>query len=175
MQLVLDTHVWLDWLVFDGPQHAPLRDWLSGGQALAQQAASPVQAARAGQHRASPEPVILATETMLSEFERVIRRSHFALSAEKIAHCAQFQRDRVRLVSSAPDCRLPCSDPDDQCFIDLAVAHGVQALLSRDKALLRLARHARRRFGVPVLTPEAFLLRLEARPGPCSETQTRSV
>ena len=135
MQLVLDTHVWLDWLVFDGPQHAPLRTWLEedGG------------------------PILLATERMLAEFDRVIRRPHFALSPDRIEHCMRRQRERVLLVAAAPDCRLPCSDPDDQCFIDLAVAHGVDALLSRDKALLRLARHARRRFGIHVLTPEAFL------------------
>jgi len=135
MQLVLDTHVWLDWLVFDGPQHAPLRAWLEedGG------------------------PILLATERMLAEFDRVIRRPHFALSPDRIEHCMRRQRERVLLVAAAPDCRLPCSDPDDQCFIDLAVAHGVDALLSRDKALLRLARHARRRFGIHVLTPEAFL------------------
>ena len=132
------------------------------------------QPAREPRHPAPPEPIILATEAMLSEFERVIRRPHFALSAERMAQCAHLQRERVRLVGDAPDCRLPCSDPDDQCFIDLAVAHAADALLSRDKALLRLARHARRRFGVQVLTPEAFLLSLQARSGPFSETQTRS-
>ncbi|MFO0120345.1 MAG: putative toxin-antitoxin system toxin component, PIN family [Burkholderiales bacterium] len=152
MQLVLDTHVWLDWLVFDGPQHAPLREWLSGGQ----------------------EPIILATEAMLTEFERVIGRPQFALSAERIAQCVSVQRARVRRVIDAPDCRLPCSDPDDQCFIDLAVAHAADALLSRDKALLRLARHARRRFGVQVLTPEAFLLTLGAPSRPFSKTQPQS-
>lgn len=135
MQLVLDTHVWLDWLVFDGPQHAPLRTRLEDDGGL----------------------ILLATEPMLDEFARVIRRPHFALSLDRIEHCARRQRERVLLVAPAPDCRLPCSDPDDQCFIDLAVAHGVHALLTRDKALLRLTRHAQRRFGIHVLTPEAFL------------------
>jgi len=135
MQVVLDTHVWLDWLVFDGPRHAPMRAWLEG----------------------DCRPTLLATEAMLAEFERVIRRSHFALSTEQIVHYARLQRERIRLVDDAPDCRLPCSDPDDQCFIDLAVAHAADALLSRDKALLRLARHARRRFGVQVLTPETWM------------------
>lgn len=133
MRLVLDTHVWLDWLVFDGPQHAPLRAWLAD------------------------TPTLLATERMLEEFYRVVRRPHFGLTEDQALAHAQTQRSRVSLVAPAPDCRLPCSDPDDQCFIDLAVAHAVDALLSRDKALLRLARHARRRFGLRVMTPEAFM------------------
>jgi predicted nucleic acid-binding protein len=40
---------------------------------------------------------------------------------------------------------LPCSDPDDQKFIDLAMHQGACWLLSRDRALLRLARRARAR------------------------------
>ena len=137
MRVVLDTHVWLDWLVFDGPQHAPLRAWLTD------------------------TPTVLATERMLEEFARVVRRPHFRLSEEQALAHIQTQRGRVSLVAAAPDCRLPCSDPDDQCFIDLAVAHAVDALLSRDKALLRLARHARRRFGLSVLSPEAFMKSLD--------------
>lgn len=136
MRLVLDTHVWLDWLVFEDPRHAPLRDRLDP---------------------AMDGPVLLATETMLAEFAHVIRRPRFALTPDDAIRLSAAQRDRVRIVADAPDCRLPCTDPDDQCFIDLAIAHGVDALLSRDKALLRLARLAHRRFGVRILTPEAFL------------------
>ena len=48
--------------------------------------------------------------------------------------------------------RLHCSDPDDQCFIDLALAQHARWLITHDRALLRLARRARA-FGVEVLTP----------------------
>ena len=51
--------------------------------------------------------------------------------------------------------RLRCSDPDDQCFIDLAVARRTPWLVTRDHALRRLARRAGA-FGVAVLTPEAW-------------------
>jgi predicted nucleic acid-binding protein len=136
MQVILDTHVWLDCLVFKDARHGALRDWLNGGP---------------------PAPVVLATEAMLSEFSQVIRRSRFLLTPDQADRLSEAQRERVCLQPTAPDCRLPCTDPDDQCFIDLAVAHQVDALLSRDKALLRLARHARRRFGVQVMTPEAFM------------------
>ena len=48
-----------------------------------------------------------------------------------------------------------CSDPDDQIFIDLAIAQGAQLLLTRDRALLKLARKAQRH-GVWVATPERW-------------------
>ena len=41
--------------------------------------------------------------------------------------------------SEPPACPVRCSDPDDQGFIDLAVAHRAM-LLSKDKAVLRLRR-----------------------------------
>ncbi len=53
---------------------------------------------------------------------------------------------------------LRCSDPDDQQFIDLAIAHRAHALLTRDRAVLRLAARARH-FGVLIATPEVWLRR----------------
>jgi predicted nucleic acid-binding protein len=52
--------------------------------------------------------------------------------------------------------RLRCADPDDQPFIDLAIAQRVHALLTRDRAVLRLASRARS-FGVRIATPEVWL------------------
>jgi hypothetical protein len=52
--------------------------------------------------------------------------------------------------------RLHCTDADDQKFIDLAVATRAHTLVTRDKALLRLARKALERHGVRVCRPEAW-------------------
>jgi predicted nucleic acid-binding protein len=52
--------------------------------------------------------------------------------------------------------RLHCSDPDDQKFIDLAICAGAHTLVSRDKALLKLARKARERHGLLVRTPQGW-------------------
>jgi uncharacterized protein len=127
MRLVLDTNVWLDWLLFDDPSVRPL-------------------AARAG------SVLLLATEPMLRETAAVLARPQFALPAPRREAMVLRQRTLVTVVAAAPDCRLPCTDRNDQMFIDLAVAHRVDWLVSRDKALLRLRRHALRRFGVRIGT-----------------------
>ena len=54
------------------------------------------------------------------------------------------------------DRRLRCSDPDDQKFIDLAIAAGAHTLVSRDKALLRLSRKALDRHGLLIRAPLAW-------------------
>ena len=55
--------------------------------------------------------------------------------------------------------RLRCTDPDDQKFIDLAAQLGDACLLSRDRAVLKLARRARAA-GFSILTPEAWSIQL---------------
>jgi len=52
--------------------------------------------------------------------------------------------------------RLHCTDEDDQKFIDLAISAGAHTLVTRDKALLRLARKALERHGVRICSPEAW-------------------
>lgn len=52
--------------------------------------------------------------------------------------------------------QLWCSDNDDQVFIDLALARGARWLLTKDRALLKLARRASG-FGVHILQPARWL------------------
>jgi predicted nucleic acid-binding protein len=53
--------------------------------------------------------------------------------------------------------KLPrCADPDDQKFLELAQACGAQWLLSRDNALLKLARRTRRDHGFDIATPQEW-------------------
>ena len=54
--------------------------------------------------------------------------------------------------------RLRCTDADDQMFIDLAVSHRARWLLSRDRAVLKLARRAAKQ-GVLIMPPEAWVPR----------------
>ena len=52
--------------------------------------------------------------------------------------------------------RLHCTDTDDQKFIDLAIAARAHTLVTRDKALLKLARKALERHGLRVCRPEIW-------------------
>lgn len=57
----------------------------------------------------------------------------------------------------ADEARLPrCADPDDQKFLRLAHASGARWLLSRDKAVLALARRAERAGLFRILPPSAW-------------------
>ena len=78
---------------------------------------------------------------MRNEHERVL---HFPHIASRVAFYQRqpadilAQRDPLIHPTHAPAPRCPyiCKDPDDQCFIDLAVAHQA-LLLSKDKQVLK--------------------------------------
>lgn len=122
--LVLDTNVVLDAFVFADDRAQPLLPALAAGRLH-----------------------WLATAAMRDELERVLgyarivpRLAFHGLAAADVL--AAF--DRFARIVDVP-CKAPptCSDPDDQKFIDLAVARSA-LLLSRDAAVLsmknRLAR-----------------------------------
>ena len=66
------------------------------------------------------------------------------------SHCLMIER------VPAPAVRLVCRDPDDQMFIDLALAERARWLISRDRAVLALAKRARAQ-GLEILTPERWV------------------
>lgn len=131
--VVIDTNVVLDLLVFNEPRVQPLR------AALAQERLRWLACARMG-----------------DELAEVLRRG---LAAQRGADAAQVLSDwqgRVALKPApAPGWRLRCSDADDQVFIDLALEQRARSLLSRDRAVLKLARRAQA-LGLAILTPEAW-------------------
>ncbi|MEI6759782.1 MAG: putative toxin-antitoxin system toxin component, PIN family [Betaproteobacteria bacterium] len=118
--LVLDTNIVLDLLLFQNPQVQGLR------QALDQQ-----------------QLRWLATVPMREELVRVLAYPKIALVLARLGHSvapllAQWDAG-VSLVEVAPRCAVRCRDPNDQMFIDLAVAHRAQ-LLSKDALVLRLTK-----------------------------------
>jgi putative PIN family toxin of toxin-antitoxin system len=118
--LVIDTNIVLDLFVFNDPATHALRDAL------------------AAQHYQW-----LATQAMRDELERVLdypkivaRLTRHALSAlEVLTHFDA----HAELKEVAAKAVLTCADPDDQKFIDLAVAHQT-LLLSKDQAVLCMAK-----------------------------------
>ena len=124
MQLVLDTNIVLDVLVFADPHAQPLSQALVAG-----------------------ELCWLATAEMREELSRVL---HYPKLAERVAFhrgtheavLADFDR-HARVVEVAPKASVTCGDPDDQKFIDLAVAHRC-TLLSKDREVLRMRKRLER-------------------------------
>jgi predicted nucleic acid-binding protein len=66
---------------------------------------------------------------------------------------------RVRRAPLKADIRLPvCSDKDDQKFLEIARDSSATTLITKDKALLKLARKIRKAGLFSVETPEQFLI-----------------
>ncbi len=70
--------------------------------------------------------------------------------------------------ADAPDPSiLPrCADPDDQKFLELALQSDANVLISKDKALLKLARRHRRAGLFAILAPDAWVATCGRRQAP---------
>jgi putative PIN family toxin of toxin-antitoxin system len=136
-RVVLDTNIWLDWLVFKDLSLLHLKKAVSEGQAE-----------------------IFIDAACEAELERVLaydlaRHSlDAAAQAACLAECRRIAR-RVDTAASEPDRKqLPkCRDPDDQKFLDLALAARADCLVTKDHALLELARRTK---PFRILNPRAF-------------------
>lgn len=49
-----------------------------------------------------------------------------------------------------------CTDPDDQKFLELSLQAGAEVLITKDKALLKLAKKTARRNMFAIMTPQAW-------------------
>ena len=129
-KVVLDTNVVLDLLHFDDAIARPLRQALEAGRARC-----------------------VVTDATLDEWRRVLGYPEFALDAARQAELlARYQALSVRADAVDAPVGLPsCSDPDDQKFLELAAAAEAQALVSKDRALLKLRRRCAPHFRV--MTP----------------------
>jgi putative PIN family toxin of toxin-antitoxin system len=136
--IVIDTQVIMDWLVFrDARVHALTAAVTSGALRW------------------------LVAPAMRDEIRHVLGRGVAASYAPDLPFIeAQFDAHAQAVDAPAPQPlagRLVCRDPDDQKFIDLALAHQARWLISRDKAVLALAKRARLR-GLTIVTPERWSL-----------------
>ena len=132
--VVLDTNAVLDWQLFEDPRITPLATAIHGGQVRWAQ-----------------------TQWMADELDHMLSHAWPARWKEKSAHLREMGVSRAAVRHELPRpgaaARLRCTDPDDQAFIDLALALPAKWLVTRDKAVLKLARRAAPR-GVLILRPE---------------------
>ena len=138
-RVVLDTNVCLDLFVFRDPAVARLAQALEAGDVEA-----------------------LTDVACRDEWRRVLAYPQLALDeAAQLAALAghdRWIRCPARHDVPPSSIRLPrCADPDDQKFLELALACGAGWLLSKDKEVLRLGRRTLRDGLFAIATPAQWL------------------
>jgi putative PIN family toxin of toxin-antitoxin system len=143
LRLVLDTNIWLDLLVFRDPGVETLKTAVGSGSVD-----------------------VFIDENCEHELARVLaypRRKTTLDAAAQTACLAEFRKIaqvavRARECEGAGDAiPLPrCRDPDDQKFLDLARDCRADFLITKDNALLELARRKTRTAPFRIVTPRQF-------------------
>jgi hypothetical protein len=134
--VVIDTQSLLDWLVFGNPACAGWDDRLKNDWKW------------------------VFTAEMRGEFDDVVGKGfgpRWPVDSQRTQAAWSTLAHRIESAPAMPPGRaLRCTDRDDQKFIDLAISSRAEALVTRDKALLRLARRAASLHGVRVCAPSLW-------------------
>jgi predicted nucleic acid-binding protein len=161
-RVVLDSNVWIDILVFDDLHTRPIRAALERGALHAL-----IDARCLGEltyvldypqfvKRAVDKQAALETVTRLTQL--------VAAGAVDTADAPQEQRQESAQGPTPPQSQqltplpLPkCKDRDDQKFLELAHTARADWLVSKDRAVLKLARRVARDFGFRIAQPAQFV------------------
>ena len=138
-RVVLDTNVCLDLFVFHDPRWARMLAALKEGSIEA-----------------------VTRDDCRTEWRIVLDYPHLRLDAVgKLQSASEFDALITCLPTLVPSgalVRLPlCSDPDDQKFLELARDACAAALITKDKALLKLARKTAVAGLFSIIRPEAWI------------------
>ncbi len=140
-RLVLDTNVCLDLFVYRDPRWQRLLQSMENG-----------------------EVACVTREDCRTEWTLVLAYTRFTLD-DSARQRALNEFDRLILLTDAcapSDLQLPiCKDKDDQKFLELAATSGAHYLVSKDKALLKLARRVRKLGLFEITSPEQWIARYE--------------
>jgi uncharacterized protein len=140
LAVVLDSNVWIDILVFDDPHTRPI-----------------LAALERGTLRALIDARCLGELTYVLDYPQFAKRD-----IDKTAALATVARLATLVEPPAPaeDARpLPkCKDRDDQKFLELAHAMQADWLVSKDRAVLKLAKRIARDFGFRIAQPAPFVI-----------------
>lgn len=139
LTVVLDSNVWLDILIFDDPHTRAIRTALERGALCA-----------------------LIDARCQGELAHVLDYPQFQGRGTDKAGALAVLATLVRQIEPPElpaDARpLPqCRDRDDQKFLELARASGAAWLVSKDRAVLKMAKRIARDFGFRIGTPDTFL------------------
>lgn len=97
------------------------------------------------------QDALLASPATLQEFVEVIRRPKFGLDEQAVHQILAAVLAVAEAVEPQVHFRAVSEDPDDDRFIDLAVAGRADLIVSGDKHLLKLQTFQ----GIPILAPAA--------------------
>jgi uncharacterized protein len=152
MRLVLDTNVVVDWLVFDHPYMQAFREAVAAG-----------------------EIAVLTHELALAEFERVLAYPELKLPIDRRVDALAIYR-AYSCIAMMPEgfalgaWQLPpgfpsCHDRDDDLFLALTHHSGAAALVTRDKALLKMRKRMRKR-GMTIWDVQQLVAAIASGPSP---------
>ena len=158
LRLVLDTNVWLDWLVFGDAGVAPIKAAVASGQAeILIDAACEQELLRVLAYPRSKKILdACAQAACMAECRRVARMLRREEPGERREGENRLSPCRLLRLSAkpAPVAHLPvCRDPDDQKFLELARECRADFLVTKDRELLRLARRQLRPAPFRIVTP----------------------
>ena len=123
MRLVLDSNVWVDWLVFGDPSIAPIRAAVATGDAE-------VFIDAAGEAELRRVLTYPFGKRLLEEEQRA------ACMAQCLAMAHRIEPEGPVDFKSLPKCK----DRDDQKFLEAALAADADYLVTKDEELLVLAK-----------------------------------
>lgn len=192
-RVVLDTNVWLDWLVFDEPSLAPLRaahalgrvevvmddaceaelarvlaydlgkhSIDAGAQARClEQCRKIARRVGSASHESAPAPATAAARTSAPATATATAAAGATATAPATAAATATAKPAAATAATASPtapaavpASLPrCRDPHDQKFLELALAAQADALVTKDQALLELAR---RKLPFRIAAPQAL-------------------
>lgn len=139
-RIVIDTNVCLDLFVFRDPRWAPLHAALKGRNVEA-----------------------VTRDDCRMEWLAVLEYKHLPLNADSRPLVAAEFDTLITCIGSQElnprtEIRLPvCKDPDDQKFLEIARDAEADVLITKDKALLKLAKRTARAGLFAIIPPEAWL------------------
>ena len=135
-KVVIDTNVCLDLFVFNDPRWSKLVDAIERGEIEA-----------------------VTRSDCRDEYNIVLHYKHLPLDDDS-RPLAAARFDQMIKVVAPPDngIKLPvCSDKADQKFLEIARDAGAEVLITKDKALLKLARRLAREGMFKVMQPEKWI------------------
>jgi len=129
MKIVLDTNVFISGIFFSGPPSHILKAWENRN----------IQ--------------IVLSQEILDEYQRVAHELSSKFPSVDILPIIEMVTIHGKFVDTHDINIIVCEDPDDNKFIECAIASSCQIIVSGDKHLLKLAGYK----GITVLNPRNFM------------------